>query len=116
MAVNGGQACCGLYGTSAVTLGETIHFPAFVSSCANLITCEGGAYASWLVHELAHVWQFQRGVDPVMGHLPDIARNGNYTSVDEYHTITNPFGLSTERQADWFAWNYQCGVVNLCPR
>jgi len=97
-------------GNAGFTPRNTIHAPSSLSACQDFITCSGGDYAGWFIHEAAHVWQYQSGVSPVWGHIfsRDIFTFGNYLPLSQYRTTPSSTGLSTERQADWHMWHYTC--------
>ena len=97
-------------GDAAFTPRNTMHFPESMNSCQDFITCSGGDYSGWFVHEATHVWQYQSGVSPFWGHIfsRDILTFGNYLPLSQYRTTPSPAGLSTERQADWHMWHYTC--------
>lgn len=45
---------------NAITLGNHIYFPIRLPSQPNQISDQDRLYFAWLVHELTHVWQYQR--------------------------------------------------------
>jgi RHS repeat-associated protein len=95
----------------AATPRNTIHFPSNVSDCTDFSSCHHGAYIGWFVHEATHAWQYQNGVSPVWGHIfsADIFTFGDYLPLKQYLRTASPAGLSTEKQADWHMWHYECG-------
>jgi len=103
---------------AAYTPANTIHFPGNMESCKDFISCDGGAHGGWFIHELTHVWQYQNGVSPVVGHIfsKDIFNNGKYFDFKGYLNTRDPSKLSTEKQADWHMYNYMCrnGQMNGC--
>ena len=102
----------GMMGKSAFTPNNTMHFPTSVRGCLDFSTYDGGRFIGWLVHELAHTWQFQHRRNPFWGHIfsSDLFSFGSYLSKEQYHQTLNPAALSTEKQADWHMWRYLCTI------
>ena len=99
--------------TTAKTLKNTIHFPKSAASCLDFMTCggksDGTTQIFWFIHEVAHISQFQHGIDPVTGHiLHDPFNTGPYLRLEQFLRTPSPDKLHTEEAADWHAWHYVC--------
>jgi RHS repeat-associated protein len=94
----------------AATPRNTIHFPSSVSDCTDFSSCHQGTYIGWFIHEATHAWQYQNGRSPLWGHIfsGDILTFGDYLPLKRYLNTPSPSGLSTEKEADWHMWHYEC--------
>jgi len=99
-----------LHGNTAFTPNNTMHFPQSMSYCHDFSSCDHGAQIGWFIHEVTHVWQYQNGINPIWGHIfsKDVFSFGNYLPLSKYLNTPSPAGLSTEKQADWHMWHYEC--------
>lgn len=99
-----------LRGKTAWTPNNTMHFPKKMESCQDFSTCDKGIFIGWFIHEITHVYQYQNGRDPTMGHIfsSSFFSRGNYLSLKSFLKTPSPSGLNTEKEADWHMWHYVC--------
>jgi hypothetical protein len=104
----------GLFG-SAYTPDNTIHFPSNFSFCSDFTSCDDGRWTGWFIHEVTHVWQWQQGMDPVLGHIFSMHAfvNDNYLPFSQYNSSADWWAYDTEQQADWNKWNFLCSTNRL---
>ena len=104
-----------------------IYWPA-ARSCADLTSCSAtvdGRTVSTLrtfMHEMAHVMQYQNGVNVIVSALPIhlhrllTGRVGTlYLSANAFDVTPSISGLDIEAQADWHRHNY-CAKSGRCPQ
>lgn len=93
--------------TSAITPGNTIHFPKNMSGCRDFTTCSEGDKVGWFIHETTHAWQHQQHWWSALRKV-GVWGAGPYLNLQRYKQIKDPSHLNFEEQADWHMWNYIC--------
>lgn len=88
------------------------------SDCANFVTCQGGRYANTFIHEMAHVYQYQQGINVLgQGFLLQAGRVLSFGLYDPYQLTYQP-GLAfsaynIEQQGQLAVRIYQGRVPNI---
>lgn len=93
---------------AAVAPNGHIYFPR--RNCPDDFTCTDAPYSVWLIHELAHVWQYQHGYRTWLGGLMLAVKGGYrrrccYAYPPPAH-IRSIADLNMEQQADLIAHYY----------
>ena len=106
-----------LPGRTAITLGRTIMFPADAPAD---FAREEPRLQAWLIHELVHVWQFQRSTLRTLGSWAGVLVTGGYGRRRRAYDYVYPFEwdrLNLEQQASVVehAFMIRCGAAVTDP-
>lgn len=92
---------------------KQMNYPRALSHCADLTSCDGGAYIDLFNHELTHSWTninsrnflgLSGSVRGFIGNGAKAKAYGDYLPYKQYLKHGTPAGLNSEKMADWFMW------------
>ncbi|CAN5348009.1 hypothetical protein BH09PSE2_BH09PSE2_23510 [soil metagenome] len=106
-----------LPGRTAITLGRTIVFPSDTPADFSLAP---PSLQAWLIHELVHVWQFERSTARTVGSWARTLLTGGYGPRRRAYDYAHPFAwdrLNLEQQASAVehAFLLRCGAASSPP-